>query len=82
MGIEDGAALGIVLANVTNRSQIEERLAMYENLRRNRASAIQILSNVGLDQSHLVKNDLLEFLDEEAIPSKSKFQRGSLMRFS
>ncbi|KAF6824040.1 salicylate hydroxylase [Colletotrichum musicola] len=71
MGIEDGAALGIVLANVTNRSQIEERLELYENLRRNRASAIQILSNVGLDQSHLVKNDLLEFLSEKDIPKNA-----------
>ncbi|KAF6826677.1 putative salicylate hydroxylase [Colletotrichum plurivorum] len=71
MGIEDGAALGIVLANVTNRSQIEERLELYKNLRRNRASAIQILSNVGLDQSHLVKNDLLEFLNEEDIPKNA-----------
>nr|XP_036575409.1 putative salicylate hydroxylase [Colletotrichum truncatum]KAF6781972.1 putative salicylate hydroxylase [Colletotrichum truncatum] len=71
MGIEDGAALGIVFANITDSSQIEERLALYEKLRRSRASAIQILSNVGLDQSHLVKNDLLEFLKEEDIPSKS-----------
>ncbi|KAF9872153.1 FAD binding domain-containing protein [Colletotrichum karsti] len=68
MGIEDGAALGIIFTNVTNPSQVPERLALYEKLRRNRASAIQILSNVGLDQAHLVRNELMEFLEEKHIP--------------
>ncbi|TDZ30042.1 FAD-dependent monooxygenase OpS4 [Colletotrichum trifolii] len=72
MGIEDGATLGIVLSGITDRSQIEERLEIYEKIRRSRASAIQILSNVGLDEAHLVKDDLLEFLEEDSIPGDAR----------
>lgn len=47
-------------------------MALYEKLRRGRASAIQILSNVGIDEAHKVKKDLMEFLNEEDIPSESR----------
>ena len=68
--MEDGAALGIVLQGVTNPEEIEERLELYQRIRRTRASVIQVLSNVGADQCHLVYDDLKEFLPEENIPSK------------
>ncbi|RYO96261.1 hypothetical protein DL765_011642 [Monosporascus sp. GIB2] len=67
--MEDGVALGIVLRGVSTPEEIEERLELYQKIRRNRASAIQILSNVGADQSHLVYEDLKEFLAEEDIPT-------------
>ncbi|RYP59455.1 hypothetical protein DL770_010192 [Monosporascus sp. CRB-9-2] len=67
--MEDGAALGIVLRGVSTPEEVEERLELYQNIRRNRASVIQILSNVGADQSHLVYEDLKEFLVEEDIPT-------------
>ncbi|RYP63143.1 hypothetical protein DL769_007054 [Monosporascus sp. CRB-8-3] len=67
--MEDGVALGIVLRGVSTPEEIEERLELYQRIRRNRASVIQILSNVGSDQSHLVYEDLKEFLAEEDIPT-------------
>lgn len=69
--MEDAAALGIVLQGVTTPNDIEERLELYQNIRRTRASVIQILSNVGADECHLVYDDLREFLAEKDIPSKS-----------
>ena len=61
--------MGIALVGATP-SQIEERLDIYEKVRRNRTSAIQILSNVGQDQTHLVHDELALYLDEKDIPSK------------
>lgn len=69
--MEDAAALGIVLQGVSSPAEIERRLELYQNIRRNRASAIQILSNVGSDQCHLVYEDLKQFLAEPDIPSKN-----------
>jgi salicylate hydroxylase len=56
---------------VTEPSQIEGRLALYEKIRRNRASSIQVLSNFGYDES--APPELAEFLQAEGepIPSKS-----------
>ncbi|RYP27889.1 hypothetical protein DL767_007477 [Monosporascus sp. MG133] len=67
--MEDGVALGIVLRGVSAPEEVEERLELYQKIRRNRASVIQLLSNVGSDQSHLVYEDLKEFLAEEDIPT-------------
>ncbi|KAI9677249.1 MAG: hypothetical protein M1822_008198 [Bathelium mastoideum] len=43
--IEDGAALGILLDQVRDLGAVEERLQLFEQVRRNRGSALQILSN-------------------------------------
>lgn len=43
--IEDGGALGILFDQVHDRGQIESRLQLFEQVRRNRGSALQILSN-------------------------------------
>jgi salicylate hydroxylase len=66
--MEDGLALGLVLHGVTDASQIEERLAIYENVRRNRAASIQILSNFGFDEA--VPDELVDFLEGRPIPGK------------
>jgi len=66
--MEDGLVLGIVLYGASTPEEIDERLGLYEEIRRNRASAIQILSNVGQDQSHLVRDELLRFIPEDSIP--------------
>ena len=68
-GIEDGLALGLAFCGVTNPSQIEERLEIYEKIRRNRASSIQILSNFGYDEA--VPEELHSFLDGRTMPSMS-----------
>lgn len=70
--MEDGAALGITLQGVATREEIEERLELYQEIRRTRASVVQVLSNVGADECHLVYDDLKEFLAEKDIPSKPK----------
>jgi salicylate hydroxylase len=66
--MEDGLALGLVLHGVTDISEIEERLVIFEKIRRNRASSIQILSNVGGDQT--APEELLEYMEGQSIPSK------------
>jgi len=66
--MEDGLALGLVLYGVTEVSQIEERLAIYEKVRRNRAASIQILSNFGIDEA--VPEELKEFLEGRPMPGK------------
>jgi hypothetical protein len=68
-GIEDGVALGLALKGATPE-QVEERLDLYEKIRRNRASAVQILSNVGYEESHIVYEELKKYLVESDIPSK------------
>ena len=69
MGLEDGIVLGMVLCNARTADDIEEALDLYESIRRGRASAIQILSGVGQDQSYLVREELLQYVDEKNIPS-------------
>ena len=68
-GMEDGVALGITLYGASTPEEAEERLRLYERLRYDRASAVQILSNVGQDEVHLVKDRLLQYLPEAKIPS-------------
>ncbi|KAI0131777.1 FAD binding domain-containing protein [Xylariales sp. AK1849] len=66
-GIEDGVALGVLLQDA-RPEQVGRRLRLYEQVRQNRASVIQILSNVGQDETHLVYDDLKHYLDAEDIP--------------
>ncbi|KAK4170504.1 putative salicylate hydroxylase [Cladorrhinum sp. PSN259] len=70
-GIEDGCALGIALHGVCSSEEIPQRLALYEKIRRNRAAAIQILSNVGQDQTHLISEELTKYFPEGQVPSES-----------
>jgi hypothetical protein len=59
---------------VTDASQIEERLAIYEKIRRNRAATIQILSNFGFGDPTGLPEELVGFLEGHPIPSKSYFK--------
>jgi salicylate hydroxylase len=70
MGLEDGVVLGMVLSDARTVEEIEEALDLYESIRRGRASAIQILSNVGQDQTHLVRDELKQYIEEKKIPSR------------
>lgn len=72
-GLEDGVVLGIVLHDASSPAEIEKRMDLYEKVRRNRASAIQILSNVGQDQMHLIHDELKQFLDDKDIPGGSSY---------
>lgn len=70
--MEDGFVLGAVLHRATTPKDIEKRLAIYAKIRRNRASVIQILSNVGADEVHRVREELSKYMKPEDIPSKSR----------
>jgi salicylate hydroxylase len=67
--MEDGLALSITLCGASTAEEVEERLRLYDPLRRTRASAIQILCNVGQDEVNLMKNNLLQYIPEDKIPS-------------
>lgn len=63
-------ALGLVMHGVTETSQIEDRLVLYERIRRNRAASIQVLSNFGYDESHeTIAKELSGLLEGRAVPS-------------
>lgn len=66
--MEDGLALGLAMYGVTKKEQIEERLALYEKIRRNRAASIQIMSNFGADEE--TPAELAGFLEGNPMPSK------------
>lgn len=51
MAIEDGAALGILFSDLRSKDEIADRLAMFEHLRLDRVSAMQIFSSVGQDEA-------------------------------
>lgn len=67
-GIEDGLALGIALCGAT-ADEVKDRLEIYENVRRKRASAIQILSNAGVDQIQYIAKEILQYTD--SVPGMS-----------
>lgn len=62
-------ALGIALAGATREENVESRLEIFDSIRRNRASAIQMLSNAGVDQTDLIAEELAKYTD--TIPSKA-----------
>ncbi|KAK1762549.1 FAD/NAD(P)-binding domain-containing protein [Phialemonium atrogriseum] len=67
-GLEDGIALGIAMCGAT-RETVAARLAAYERIRINRASAIQTLSNAGQDQVQLIHKEAAKYMgSEEAVP--------------
>ncbi|ERT00359.1 salicylate hydroxylase [Sporothrix schenckii 1099-18] len=68
-GIEDGVVLGLVLVGATKETAAE-RLRLYEKIRRNRASIIQIFSNAGQDQPELIRKDASAFMPEDKIPKR------------
>ncbi|KAK3492751.1 uncharacterized protein B0T23DRAFT_380383 [Neurospora hispaniola] len=64
--IEDGLVLGLCLGDLSSTSspeELERRLHVYEKIRRNRASAIQVMSNVGFDEE--APRELKGYLKEE-----------------
>ncbi|KAF7923727.1 uncharacterized protein EAE98_007545 [Botrytis deweyae] len=66
--IEDGCALGILFSNLPEGSITKEtiaaRLASFQKLRRNRASAIQMFSNGGYFQSDADREEARIYMEE------------------
>lgn len=78
--IEDGAALGIVFSSPhfsstnTDLKSIEEKLSLFEKIRRPRASVIQMLSNAGQEEMQKIKESVLPYwVGDGEIPSSFPF---------
>ncbi|OAA78696.1 FAD binding domain-containing protein [Akanthomyces lecanii RCEF 1005] len=67
-GIEDGLALGLTLHSASTPCDVKKRLAIYDGIRRRRASVMQVLSNVGQDQSEILREELLKYYNEAELP--------------
>src|ERR1700712_4005584 len=68
--IEDGVVLGLVLCGATHEN-IPERLKLYENIRRNRASLMQVFSNAGQDEAESMHEKASKYMPIERVPSMS-----------
>ncbi|KAH8898945.1 salicylate hydroxylase [Thozetella sp. PMI_491] len=72
--IEDGVALGIALAGASP-DDVPSRLAIYEAIRKNRASVIQVYSNVGQDEAHRIQHEAAKYLPaDQSLKSIQEFQ--------
>ena len=77
--IEDGAAIGILFSRLPPFTtaddldkKIAERLQGFESVRKDRASAMQIFSNSGQDESEKIRDEAMKFLKDGAtVPSES-----------
>ena len=67
--MEDGVVLGLVMNGATDATQVASRLALFEQIRRNRVSAIQVLSNFGFEEK--IDEDMVKYMDGKPIPSES-----------
>jgi salicylate hydroxylase len=67
--VEDGVAIGIVLTGATPE-QVPERLAVYEMVRRGRASVITMFSNAGQDEAHKIYEAAAKYMPAEKVPSR------------
>ncbi|KAF6819226.1 salicylate hydroxylase [Colletotrichum musicola] len=66
-GIEDGVALGIALASAEAKD-VEARLRVYEDIRRNRASVMQIFSNAGQEEPELIREEASKYIPVDKVP--------------
>ncbi|KAH7360729.1 salicylate hydroxylase [Rhexocercosporidium sp. MPI-PUGE-AT-0058] len=65
--IEDSVALGIVLGGCTPE-KLESRLKVFESIRMNRASVMQIFSNAGQDEPDRIRNEAAKFIPADMVP--------------
>lgn len=59
--IEDGGALGYLLHDVNDSATMMERLKVFEAVRRDRASRVQLLSKVRVGKEKLVEQELQKY---------------------
>ena len=67
--IEDGAALSVLFDGVKDPATIESRLQLFEEIRRNRGSSLQLLSNHSHPQPQSVRDAAAQY-----IPGNKKFE--------
>jgi salicylate hydroxylase len=61
-------ALGLVFCGI-GKKEVPERLELYEKIRRNRASLIQVFSNAGQDEPELIQKEASKYIPLEQVPS-------------
>ena len=73
MAIEDSGALGVIFSNMTDTSarSISERLALFQTVRKGRASVVQLISHVPYfeDAVKIMYPQIIEHLPAEKLPS-------------
>ncbi len=69
MAVEDGAALGVLLANIRSREEIPARLGLFQQLRLDRVSAMVIFSSVGQDESAKIADRARQYV-KGPLPSR------------
>ena len=67
--LEDAGALGALLADVTSKEELQRRLKLFEEIRKPRASAIQILSSVRVGMEGKVQDKLQKYAATESKPT-------------
>ena len=72
MATEDGAALGVLLSDLMSKDEIPARLKLFEDLRLNRVSAMQIFSSVRRDEAYKIAEQARKY-HKGHLPSKSSF---------
>ena len=61
--MEDGGALGYLLRGVEDATTIPSRLAIFDQVRRNRASRVQTLSKVRVGREKEVEQELKKYAE-------------------
>ena len=67
--------MGVCFSNLStfNAEVLEQRLQIYEKIRINRASVMQVFSNAGQDQAEIIREAASKFMDAEKVPSMRSF---------
>ncbi|KAF5532893.1 FAD dependent oxidoreductase [Fusarium mexicanum] len=73
--IEDAGALGVFLSKVQNQNDVPRRLELVQDLRRNRAAAMQIFSNVGQDQSDRIAKEVEPLIEGPVPKNQGEFHQ-------
>ena len=63
MAMEDAGALGFLFRSITDPTAVEKQLPLFEIVRKNRASRVQIMSKVRAGQEKDVEKELQKYAD-------------------
>ena len=70
MAVEDAAALGVLFSDLLSKEEISARLDLFQQLRLERVSVMQIFSSVGQDE-HMKIADKVRPYFKGTLPSES-----------
>ncbi|QKX54140.1 uncharacterized protein TRUGW13939_01224 [Talaromyces rugulosus] len=73
--IEDAGALGVCLSDIRRREDIPLRLELVQNIRRERAAAMQIFSNAGQDQSERIQKEAQLYVKGPIPKNRTEFHQ-------